>query len=400
MSLPPPASAAADVPSTYDVIVVGLGGLGAATTCQLARAGQRVLGIEQFELGHDRGASHDTSRILRHSYHRPDYVRLTKQAYADWTALEEASGQQLVTTTGGLDLCPADSTLTLDDYADSLAEGTIPFERLDAKEIHARWPQISVDESTAGLYQARTGMVPAGQTTATLQRLAASAGAKLVDRTPVTEVREHGNSVTVVTPDREFTAAAVVVCADAWAPRLVAPLGWDLQLTVLDQQVTYFEPSHPAAFATDRFPVWIWVDDPCFYGFPCYGEPTVKAGEDCGGPVVDPDNRAPGTDHDALRRLSQFMSRTFPASGRSIRSVRCLYTLTPDRDFALGAVPGTERVYVALGAAHAFKFVPTIGRLMATMVLGQHDPDAEWVHAFTPDRPALTDPDYAPAWMV
>ena len=119
-----------------------------------------------------------------------------------------------------------------------------------------------------------------------------------------------------------------------------------------------------------------------------------------GRPVVDPDNRAPGTDHDALRRLSQFMSRTFPASGRSIRSVRCLYTLTPDRDFALGAVPGTERVYVALGAAHAFKFVPTIGRLMATMVLGQHDPDAEWVHAFTPDRPALTDPDYAPAWMV
>src|SRR5215471_5990476 len=100
------ASAANDVPSTYDVIVVGLGGLGAATTCHLARAGQRVLGIEQFGLGHDRGASHDTSRILRHSYHRADYVRLTKQAYADWADLEQVSGRQLVTTTGGLDLCP------------------------------------------------------------------------------------------------------------------------------------------------------------------------------------------------------------------------------------------------------------------------------------------------------
>jgi sarcosine oxidase len=58
---------------------------------------------------------------------------------------------------------------------------------------------------------------------------------------------------------------------------------------VLDQQVTYFEPGQPEAFAPERFPVWIWVDDPGFYGFPCYGEPTVKAGEDCGGPVVDPD---------------------------------------------------------------------------------------------------------------
>jgi sarcosine oxidase len=400
MRIPPPTTAASDVPSTYDVIVVGLGGLGAATTCQLAWAGQRVLGIEQFELGHDRGASHDTSRILRHSYHRPDYVRLTMEAYADWAALEETSGQQLVMTTGGLDMCPTDSTLTLDDYADSLAEAGFPYERLNADDIQARWPQISADESTAGLYQASTGIVPAGRTTATLQSLAASAGATLVERTPALGLRDHGNSVTVVTPNREFSAAAVVVCADAWAQRLVAPLGWNLQLTVLDQQVTYFEPSVPDTFAPGRFPVWAWVDDPGFYGFPCYGEPTVKAGEDCGGPVVDPDERVPGTDHDALGRLSQFMSRTFPASGGVLRSVRCLYTLTPDRDFVFGTVPGSERVYVALGAAHAFKFVPTIGRLMATMVLGRHDPDAEWVRAFTPDRAALTDPDYAPAWLV
>ena len=54
-----------------DVVVVGLGGLGSATAWQLARRGARVVGLEQFELGHDRGASHDTSRILRHSYHTP-----------------------------------------------------------------------------------------------------------------------------------------------------------------------------------------------------------------------------------------------------------------------------------------------------------------------------------------
>ena len=394
------AEAATDVPSTYDVIVVGLGGLGAATTYHLARAGARVLGVEQFALGHDRGASHDTSRILRHSYHRPDYVRLSLQAYADWAELEQAAGQRLVTTTGGIDLCPAGSALPLDDYTASLAEVGIPFELLDADEISARWPQVTVPESTLALYQRSTSVVPAGRTTSVLHDLAARAGATLVDRTPVIELRELATAIAVVTPHRTFTADRVVLCADAWTAALVAPLGWPVQLTVLDQQVTYFEPADPTAFAPDRFPVWIWFDDPCFYGFPTYGEPAIKAGEDCGGPVVDPDRRTPGTDDDALTRLSGFMARTFPASGRAVRSVRCLYTLTPDRDFVLGPVPGTERVNVAHGAAHGFKFAPTIGRLMADLVLGRHDPDAEWVRSFTPDRPALTDPAYAATWLV
>ena len=39
---------------------------------ELARAATAVVGLERFELGHSRGASHDTSRILRHSYHTPD----------------------------------------------------------------------------------------------------------------------------------------------------------------------------------------------------------------------------------------------------------------------------------------------------------------------------------------
>lgn len=391
---------AVDVPPAYDAIVVGLGGLGAATTYHLARAGVRVLGIEQFALGHDRGASHDSSRILRHSYHRPDYVRLTQHAYADWAHLEEASGRQLVTTTGGLDLCPVDSVLSLDPYAASLSAVGIPFELIDSEEIRTRWPQIRVDDSTAGLYQASSGIVPASLTTAALHDLAAQSGATLIEREQVHALRERRGSVTVSTTHRSFSAGAVVICADAWTAELVAPLGWKPRLAVLDQQVTYFAPSDPAAFAADRFPVWTWVDDPCFYGFPTYGEPTVKAGEDCGGPLVDPDSRAPGTDRDALVRLTQFMAQTFPASDRAVRSVRCLYTLTPDRDFALGAVPGAESVYVAQGAAHAFKFVPTIGRLMADLALGQHDPDAEWVRSFAPDRPALIDPDHPLAWMV
>ena len=68
----------------HSCAVIGLGALGSATAWQLARRGVDVIGLERFELGHERGASHDTSRIIRHSYHTPDYVRLTFEAYQDW----------------------------------------------------------------------------------------------------------------------------------------------------------------------------------------------------------------------------------------------------------------------------------------------------------------------------
>ena len=90
----------------WEYVVVGLGALGSATAYQLARRGERVLGLERFRLGHTQGASHDSSRILRHSYDTPGYVAMTFAAYDDWADLEEDSGEELVTPTGGLDLFP------------------------------------------------------------------------------------------------------------------------------------------------------------------------------------------------------------------------------------------------------------------------------------------------------
>ena len=127
------------------------------------------------------------------------------------------------------------------------------------------------------------------------------------------------------------------------------------------------------------------MDDPSFYGFPCYGEPTVKAAQDCGGPTVDPDDRTSETDPGMQRLLVEHMARMLPASGRPVRSLRCQYTLTPDRDLVLSPVPGHERVVVGLGAAHGFKFAPTIGRLLADLAVdGDH---GDRPHA-VPARPA------------
>jgi len=356
---------------TYDVAVVGLGALGSATAWQLARRGRRVVGFEQFELGHERGASHDTSRILRHSYHTADYVRLTMEAYQDWADLEDASDTALVTVTGGVDLYPPDAAIPRGDYVASMAEVGVPFEVLGTSEVHDRWPQWRLPEGTVAVHQERTAVVPAALGTTTMQRLARDAGANLLERSAVAAVRPRADGVEVVADGTTYSCAAAVVCADAWAGRLLAPLGWDLPLTVTEEQVTYFAPEVPETFAGDRFPVWIWMDDPSYYGFPTYGEPTVKAAQDCGGPVVTPENRSGHVDASMLADLAAFM---------------------------VGPVPGAERVVVGLGAAHGFKFAPTFGRRLADLAQGD-EPGPE-LAPFRLDRPALTEPDVEPSWLV
>ena len=383
----------------FDDVVIGLGALGSAAAHQLARRGRRVLGLERFELGHARGASHDTSRILRHSYHTPGYVRLTEEAYDDWARLEEWSGETLVSVVGGLDLFPPAPAIPTTDYTESLTAVGIDFSLLDDAEIVARWPQFALPAGTVGLFQERGAIVPAGRGTAVMQRLAARAGADLRDRTPVASVEDRGSAgIEVVTADDRFVAERVVVCADAWTNEVLAGLGVRLPLETTLEQVTYFAPDRPADFAPDRLPLWIWMDDPCYYGFPAYGEATIKAAQDCGGPVVDPDRRTSDEDAAMRDRLADHVRRILPGAGAPVRSLRCQYTLTPDRDFVLAPVPGHEAVVVGLGAAHGFKFAPTFGRLLADLAeTGSTTTD---LAPFRLDRPALTDPAYQAHWLV
>ena len=307
--------------TTADVVVVGAGGLGSATAWQLARRGIDVMLLEQFAFGHSNGASHDTSRILRRSYHTPAYVTLAGEAYADWAELERESGERLVTTTGGLDLFPPGGTIPASDYTSSLSACDVPFDTLDVAEVSTRWPAFSLPTGTVSLYQKDTAIVPAGRGTATMQRLARQQGARLHDQSPVTGLRDLGDGVEVTAGELVVRAARVVLTADAWTNDLLGHLDTSLPLTVLREQVTYFQPAAPSAYGPDRLPVWIWMDDPNFYGFPTYAEgghgARVKAAQDCGGKPTTASTRSFDPDAVALDRLTDFVSGLLPGIGRS-----------------------------------------------------------------------------------
>lgn len=390
------------LPTTTEALVVGLGGFGSATAYWLARRGVQVLGLEQFELGHVRGASHDHSRIIRRSYHTPGYVALTAEAYDTWRTVEADSGESFVAVTGGLDLFPAGAAIGIDSYRHSLDTVGVPYEVLDGTEVRRRFPPLAaghlVDADLQAIHQADGGIVAAGRATAALQRLAVAHGADLREHICVRALRPVGGEVDVVTDAGVVRAGQVVVAADAWTARLLAPLGIELPLAITREQVSYFPRADLAPFRPERFPVWVWMDDPSFYGFPVFGDPTaIKAAEDCGGPDVHPDTRTFDPDPAMEHKLAEFMHGLLGPGIGAPRTVTCLYTMTSDRDFLCDRLPEHPQISAALGSGHGFKFAAWFGRTLAGLACGEAaGPE---LAPFSFSRPSLVAPVSREAWM-
>jgi len=153
--------------------------------------------------------------------------------------------------------------------------------------------------------------------------------------------------------------------------------GVHLPLRITQEQVTYFASPHADDFRPERFPVWIWMDDPCYYGFPVFGEPGPKVGQDAGGEETGANTRTFERDDAAFERVVRFLEHRLPSAlGPVLYTRTCLYTLTPDRDFVLDTLPERRDVAVAIGGGHGYKFASVIGRILADLAVegrSEHD---------------------------
>jgi sarcosine oxidase len=384
----------------YEYIVLGLGGFGSAAAYWLSRrAGADVLGLEQFELGHVRGESQDHSRIIRLSYHTPAYVELAKYAYRAWAELEKDSGEQVILKTGGLDFAPRVSAIPLSGYSGSMDAAGVPYEALDADEIMRRWPQLRLSDDIHGLFQPESGIAMAARANAAHQRMARQHGATLLDRTPIENIRPSDGEIHITAGGTDYSCRTLIIAAGSWSNRALAPFGIQLPLRVTQEQITYFATSQPDDFQPGRFPIWIWMDDPCFYGFPIFGEKGPKVGQDAGGQEVTVDTRTFEPDRAALGRVQAFLAKYIPtALGPIIYTKSCLYTLTPDRDFVLDSVPDHPNALIAIGGGHGFKFASLIGRTLSELAIdGTTDRN---IDPFQIDRPILRQKNPPKKYMV
>ena len=382
--------------SRYEHIVLGVGGVGAAAAYWLAKRGGSVLALEQYRLGHDRGASEDHSRIIRHSYHTTEYTSLTRFAYDHVRDLEHETGLELLRITGGLNLAPNDSAgqAEIGSYARALAEQGHACEVLDGTELRARWPQWQVGSEVIGLYQAGSGILDIRRVNSAHISRARALGVRFLDRTPARKIVPFADHVEVHTDSEVFEAGTLTICAGSWTEAMTASLGIEVPLTLTQEQVSYFAAPDLRAFAPDRFPVWIFHDhDATFYGFPVYGEAAVKAARDMSGRVVTQQTRRYEPDPEQTAEVTRFLARYLPgAVGPELLSKTCVYDLTADRNFILDTIPGQPRIGLFVGAGHAAKFVGLIGHILADLAVDGRT--GYPIEAFSIGRPAVRDPDY------
>lgn len=392
---------------TYRAIVVGCGGLGSAALYRLSRElGSGVLGLEQFDLGHGRGASQDHSRILRLAQHQPEYAELAPAAYRAWSEVEDESLQPLVTRTGGLVIEDREARAGLDSGTRNIEGYTAVFDRygvdhevLDADALRSRWPQFRLDGGERAVYQSETGIVDAARANATHIALARAHGAQVRERAAVRAVRPDGEGVVVETDAATYLADRVVVAADAWTNQVLAACGLRLPLTITQEQVTYYATPHLAEFHPSRFPVFMWHGEHNFYGFPVYGEVATKLGQHMGGHETTADDRTFEPDPVRQKRYQAFVDEHLPRfGGPELYTRTCLYTIPPDQHFVLDTVPDHPQITVAVGAGHAYKFAALIGSLLTDLAL-EREPSRP-LDAFSLTRPALTDPTFPRSFHV
>lgn len=362
----------------FDVVVIGAGGMGSAAAHYLAQDGRRVLLVEQFNVGHNRGSSHGGSRIIRHSYVEPEYATLAPHAFALWRQLQAESGEHLLGDTGGLDFAPPDYP-TLLGRMKTLENLNLPYHLYEQDELARDFPQFRLPSGWVALHQADAGILSATRCVETLATQAVKQGAVLWEKSRVLSVQPDGAGVRVEIdgPAGQQTVLAdqAVLAAGPWAGHFLDTLGITAAhaapLRVTHQQLTYMEVSETARplFAADRCPVYIGLPMPYFYGFPIWERPgQVKVAREVDGPAIDPDGEREA-DPNAVAEVEAWVAQTlFGVVPKAVSVEKCLYTLSPDGHFLIDRHPAYPQILLAAGfSGRGFKFVVTTGRLLADL---------------------------------
>lgn len=365
----------------FDIIVIGVGSMGAAACYELLRRepSLRVLGLEQFEIPNARGSHHGHCRAFRTAYfEHADYVALLRRALELWREIEAEAGASLLHLTGGLYMGRPDSALVRDSISAARLHH-VPHTLLSRAELAARFPQFCVDDDAVGFFEEQVGYVLCEKAVHTYANAARQRGAELHERERVQSWRAGSSGVSVSTDRANYDADHLIIAAGPWAGRMVAGLGVELKVT--RQVAGWFRPVATEPFASERFPVWgidPGVDGrPCgiWYGFPPVPErPGLKIAHHWPGELCDPDTVDRSVTPQETTTLREAMGRYLPQGrGELLAAQVCLYTNSPDGHFIIDRHPDPalhKRVTIACGfSGHGFKFVSVIGKALAELVL-------------------------------
>ena len=361
---------------SYDLIVIGGGGFGTSTAYYAALSGMRVLVIDQYGRGHDRGSSHGETRVIRKAYfEHPDYVPLLKEAYKLWGQLGDKTGSDLLTICGLMLAGPRDCDAIRGTITAS-QEYVIELEEVPEDDFPDRFPGFEIPENFDVVYEPDGGFLKVDECVEAYVTLAEAKGVQFAWNEAVTHWESNGRSATVFVGEKKYLANRLVMTAGAWAAKLLAETTRDSalkfpQLNVLRKLMMWFpvkSPVYDIAFGASPFFFSMPYGD--FYGLPSVDGETIKICEHSGGvAVVDPAQIDQELHEDDLRPLEKLIHDVLPDVVPECESYStCIYTMSPDGHFVLDQHPEFSNVYFAAGfSGHGYKFAPVIGKALAEL---------------------------------
>jgi glycine/D-amino acid oxidase-like deaminating enzyme len=292
----------------------------------------------------------------------------------EWLALEARTGERLFVRTGALFL--GRQPAWLDATATVLEAEGIPCERLTARTLEDRYPQLAFPDAAGGVLEPEAGVLFARRAVQSLVRV--------LEREGVIVERRRADPRELLEND---PADAIVFAAGPWLPTLLPELRDAIHPT--RQEVFFFgAPAGDSRFARQHLPAWVAFDDG-IYGLPDLEHRGVKVAVDAHGPPADPETMDRAVAADAIDRMREIVRRRLPALADAplLESRVCQYENTTNGHLLLDRLPGHDRAWVAGGGSgHGFKHAPVIGQYVADLVEGKIGADPLFQLAGRPPR--------------
>lgn len=365
--------------SSYDVIVAGVGSMGAPACYYLSKQGYKVLGIEQFDIAHEHGSHAGQSRIIRKAYfEHPDYVPLLAHAYNNWNALEQETGEKLYYETGLVYFGDPSGSM-LKGVQRSANQYAIPVEAMDRAAAASRFPSFTIPSHFQALFEPAAGLVTPENAIRLYTRQAINNSAVIHTGEKVMSWKKEGNSISVTTGRNNYYCSKLIIAAGAWCRHLIPAM--EKTICVTRQFVAWVKPKKAAGLSLFEFPCWLLADDErqgCYYGFPVlpqnkFGNPHgLKLAHHLPGTITDPDKVNRQTTPEDVENIMYALNKYLPGVFDSFAATKtCLYSNTPDENFIIDKMPGLEEnVVMACGfSGHGFKFASAVGEILADLAI-------------------------------
>ena len=371
--------------SRFDTIVFGLGAMGSAAVYQLAKRGNKALGLDQFSPPHDSGSSHGESRIIRQAIGEgEEYVLLVLRSYELWREIEKATGRELLKITGGLTLESQNSEGVLHGRLDFLDQAircaekfNIRHEIFETADIRKRYPQFAVTDERA-YFEYETGFLRPELCIEAQLHLARKHGAVVQTNEMIVSVGSRADSgVTVQASRGAYSAEKVIITTGPWIARFL-PTAYAHLFKVHRQVMYWFDIREDcrSTFAAPGSPIFIWIfakgGEFGFYGFPTLDGKTIKIATEQFTVITDPDHVQRGVSMEEKQSMyKDYVQGRLPGiSDRCGTAASCLYTTTPDSNFVIDVHPDNDRIMIASPCSgHGFKHSAAIGEALAEQVI-------------------------------